>query len=245
VGFKELLEILSKIPDILNVGRLVFYSAAGFFAFYPVVMIYRTLAKKELMPFFEHLMETAPIGNAVDYVLIYLGSLIVGFLIASVGFAAVIYPNSVKVKFQLDSLGEYTNSYPFIYPRLCNDESKKGYDDWLITEFYRYVEIVTYIPMGLLLGIVFLIVYTIIYLFRYSVVKPFTGSAEGYVFLIFLSVLLGFLWFFAWKEFWMPKVIEPTIYFHSKAKFLLIHGLEDYQKRCAEKPQKEKDAKSK
>lgn len=178
--FKDFFDALGKVTDILNVGRLIFYPVAGFFVLYPTVMIFRllTLQRSEIKTFFENLKDTAP----TDVWLILRGSLIVGFLVSAIGFATVIQPLSAKLKTEIDELSLNKQSLPYRSSYL-KKEDKGDYLSWLIAEFYRYVKIVIYIGLGMLLGLGCLFIYTALYVFCYAVAKPFHPSSQGYAFL--------------------------------------------------------------
>lgn len=228
---KQFFESLNKITDILNPGRLLFYTSAGFLVFYPILMIYRLLVcnNLELTHFLSDIKRLAP----TDSWEILGGSLIMGFLIAALGFTTVLKPLSKQMSAQYNDDKDEKNSFPFRYPHMKNN-IEEDYQAWLIAEFYRYVEIVTYIPLGFLLGLTFLFVYTVIYLLLHAVSKPFVEAADGYVFLLVLSAVLGISWFGAWEQFWKPRVIEETLRTYTRAKKHLIRGIEDFQKRCQE-----------
>jgi hypothetical protein len=238
---QQFFDSISKLTDILNVGRLIFYTSAGFFVFYPTVMIFQLLGKEKdkLTTFFTDLRHTAP----TDIGLIFTGSLVVGFLIAAAGFALVIQPLSEQERKENQNLSVEKHSFPYCYPHLKNKEDV-DYQDWLISEFYRYVEIVTYIPIGFLLGLVLFFAYSVIYLLFYAVAFPFAGAGGGFAFLLILAVLLGILWFYVWEEFWKPKIIVPTLRAYSRAKQLLIYGTEDFREQCKGRAQIKKPEKA-
>lgn len=229
---KQFFESLTKVTDILNPGRLLFYTSAGFLVFYPILMIYRLLvfSNLELTHFLSDIKKLAP----TDPWEIFGGSLIIGFLIAALGFTTVLKPLSKQMSAQNDDDKDEKDSFPFRYPHMKNNDSGEDYQAWLIAEFYRYVEIVTYIPLGFLIGLAFLFVYTVIYLFLHAVSRPFVEAVDGYVFLLVLSAVLGILWFGVWEQFWKPRVIEETLKTYTRAKKHLIRGIEDFQERSQE-----------
>lgn len=226
--FDNFFQSLGKATDILNFGRLIFYPVAGFFIFYPAFMIFKLLALRDsqLTTFLENLKDTVP----TDFLIIFVGSLIVGFLIAGYGYVMVIEPLSENVKTEIYELGLEKNSFAYRYPFLRNSDSE-DYQKWLIAEFYRFVEIVTFVPLGALIGLTLFFVYTVLYLLRHAIDKPFYSAGEGYAFLFILAVVLGIGRFYIWEDFWKPKVIHPTLRSYIKAKVFLIHGVEEYKKK--------------
>src|SRR5438445_679567 len=56
------------------------------------------------------------------------------------------------------------NSYPYNYP-LLRQKKDEDYAMWLISEYYRFVEIATYIPLGGIIGLILLALYMFVFLF--------------------------------------------------------------------------------
>ena len=67
---------------------------------------------------------------------------------------------------------EYSYWYSYSYPRLVSggvrpkDGSGKDYAAWLISEYYRYVEIAVFIPYSILLSLPVYSFYSLVYLIR-------------------------------------------------------------------------------
>ena len=224
--FKQFFDSLDKFLDILNVGRLIFYFSAGFLTFYPTLMIIKllTLDKNELVSF----LALKAVHDYEPWIVIF-GSLVVGFLIATASYTTVIHKllpplhNEIKV----ESPNQYSFSYR--YPWLAQKEEE--YQKWLIAEFFRFVEIATFVPLGFLLGLSLLFVYSLIYLLRYAVSYPFSDPAGEYAFILVLAVILGLMWFYLWPQWWKPKVVVPIMRIYLRAKMNLIEGLMEHQKQ--------------
>ncbi|MGD0886189.1 MAG: hypothetical protein ABSA46_15195 [Thermodesulfovibrionales bacterium] len=223
---KQLFDSFDKLTDILNVGRLIFYTAAGFLVFYPIVMILRilSLSESQFTTFLGNFKDTA----STDIPMILCGSLVVGFLIAPTGFVLFLRPLGIKLNREIQELDLAKLNISYRYPQMKNLECE-DYHAWLMAEYFRFAEIVTFIPLGFLCGLPLLFVYTVIYLFRYSVACPFAGCGEGCAFLLILSIIIGISWFHVWPKFWLPKVVEETYRAYFESKKFLIAGVEDFK----------------
>ena len=153
--FESLTDSLDKITDILNVGRLIFYTAAGFCAILPAAMSMRLLAHDPDPVYWGQFL--ADLVCCARHREVWAASLIFGFVIANLANMIVIsrftqpppskHPESEK------------DSYSYAFPRLYSggvppkDGSGKDYAAWLISEYYRFVEIAVFIPFSILLSL--------------------------------------------------------------------------------------------
>lgn len=224
---KELFDQLKgSFTDILNVGRIIFYPFAGFLTIVPFYMIVRLLLDEQP----SRLLSTQMLKNlhnitnttlTVTFTL-FMSSLVVGFLLATVGFPMLIDGLGPDISMDVEGEPLAMNSFPYNYPLLRNKKDKdEDYAGWLISEYYRYVEIVTYIPLGGYIGLVLIEVYVFVFLLR-------AGSAgltaAHTIFLIILGTLV-LIKYYVWPEIWVKRILIPVLRTYLRAKRNLINGL--------------------
>jgi hypothetical protein len=228
MDFKSLFDSLDKATDILNVGRLIFYTAAGFCGVLPVSMSLCFLAQDlgKPKPYWEQFL--SDLATCAGHYQIWLVALVFGFVIASVAYARTTFklvPTTTIDK----------ESYEYQYPRLFSGgipDGKQGvpkdYAAWLVSEYYRYLEIIWYIPYALLLSLPVYALYSLTYLVR------MIGRAEGSVLnaahLAFAlwTIFSVVAWYIVWPKFWLPRVIQPIYESWVSARRLAIAGLTDF-----------------
>jgi hypothetical protein len=240
-GFvKALFDSLDKITDILNIGRLIFYTSAGFLLLLPMAMCLRMAAHDPLAPYWQQFL--ADVKACGQHPAVWFAGLVMGFVIATVANEVVM--NRFTPAPQRESEDD---TFAYWYPQLysggvrpkegtAKDYAAKDYAAWLISEYYRYVEIVVFIPYAILLSLPVYSVYSLVYLIRTS------GSPEGFVLhashYAFALWTLG--WVFAavvvWPEFWLPRVAEPTYHEWEVAFSESTHGLDAFMKEKATDP---------
>jgi len=151
-------------------------------------------------------------------------SLIMGFLIAIIGFSTVLVdlvqrlPSEVLVPF-----GPENTSFTYNYPLLRKNKNE-DYATWLISEYYRYIEIATYIPLGAIIGLALLDVYVFLFLVK-DFASPVSGLTEAhFVFLLlFVAWVAVAVWF--WPEIWLKRVVAPAVQSYIDSKRKLIAGV--------------------
>lgn len=229
---------VDKFLDILNIGRLIFYTAAGFLAVYPIYMILNlpTLSEDNPENFFMSFAKVSQSINEHYFILVY-ASLVAGFLIASVGFTVIIAQLEKSINEELINFEPSEDGFSYNYKLLRNNEEEEDYKAWLISESFRYVEIVLYVPMGFIIGLIFLAGYTIIYPF-YMGIEQLSMADIGNVvgFLLFISTLISLLVFYVWPNFWCPSVVKKTLYTYQVSKKSLIRGLKDSKRKNKNDP---------
>jgi hypothetical protein len=223
---KALFDGLDKITDILNIGRLIFYTSAGLLLLLPIAMSLRLLAGDPLGPYWQQfLSDLKACGHNYG---VWFGALVLGFVISAVANALVMNFASVPVGPIHDTYFDYQ------YPRLYSggmrpkDGTSKDYAAWLISEYYRYVEIVIFIPYAILLSLPVYSFYSLVYLIRTS------GQPEGFV--LHASHYAFALWtlagvtsaVFVWPKFWFPRVAQPTYEGWVKSRREAIAGLKAF-----------------
>lgn len=239
---KQLFSSSAKAFDVFNLGRLFFYTAAGSLALFPVVMILRLITLEPPFPetFAESLRRVVSLnifvgdagsdGNAALIAFI-ITSVLVGFLIANVGFIVIISPLKKKLdrklRKELSNFEKIKNySIGYNYPRLKNNQEGEDYDSWLSTEYFRFVEIIVYIPIGFITGLIFFILYTLVYLFYSINVITISDFLNVLIFFFLLCSLVIILIKNVWGEFWLPNIIEETLFSYLETKAYLIKRLE-------------------
>ncbi|MBV8199075.1 MAG: hypothetical protein JOZ15_00480 [Acidobacteria bacterium] len=225
--WKEFTDSLDKLTDILNVGRLIFYTAAGFCATLPCAMTLRLLSKAHPQPYWTQFLADMSAGSR--RVEVWLVALVAGFFISSVAFTLV--------KLQQPPARDFdTESYDYQYPRLFSGgvrpESSKDYAAWLISEYYRYLEIVWYIPAGILVALPVWALYSLVYLARtWQAGSHAFGEAHLAFGLWTLAAVLA--WDVVWPRFWVPSIIQPLYEEWCNARHAAIHGLRAFVKESA------------
>ena len=236
--FSNLFNNADKFFDVLNLGRLIFYTAAGFLAIYPIYMILKllTLSDNQTDNFFESFGVVVSNNSTSNHLLIlFYASLVAGFLIATVGYTVFIIPLATKIHKKNKNIPQFKNTFSYNYPLLKNNlKNKEDYQAWLISEFFRYVELAVYLPMGFIIGLIFLIGYTVLYPFYKGIEQlSMTDLRNVLGFLLFLCMLITLLLFYVWPRFWRPFVLEKTLLTYLSAKNSLIKGVNDYEDKNA------------
>jgi hypothetical protein len=236
--FKSATDSLDKITDILNVGRLLFYTAAGFLAILPAAMILRLLGH-ELDPgpgyWSQFLVDFLHCAN---HSAIWIAALVFGFVIA-------ILANSLV-------LGRFTrpapsvpekDSYSYSYPRLFSagvhgtaSAGAKDYASWLVSEYFRYVEIAVFIPYSIVLSLPLYGLYSFIYVIRTA--YQVHGVNAGHVAFALWTLGSVVAWKVIWPDFWLPKVAEPIYQDWIIARRSAIAGLKDFLNEKQPSPDK-------
>src|ERR1700692_116635 len=109
MDFKAFSDGLDKLTDILNVGRLIFYTAAGFCVSLPLAMSLRMLAHDPLQPYWGQLL--SDMSACAQYPAVWLVALVLGFLIATVAFALISPDDPPQEAFDKEA-------YSYQFPRL-------------------------------------------------------------------------------------------------------------------------------
>lgn len=233
---QSLLASLKSVTDVFNLGRLVFYSFAGALVVIPLFMIKRLIASAgETLPSLGTKLAADFDGVMTESIyIVYLVSTVCGFLIASIGFVAVLGEiagpvNASEIATPRPVRGANAKkafSTPFYYPLLHNKEATTDdYYGWLIAEYYRYVEIVTFIPMGAIGGLCLLDVYVLTYLIQTGMTPGNSGISPAHATFVAL-VLLTAMVRYRWWPVWLARVVAPIVRVHIVAKCDLITNLE-------------------
>lgn len=226
--FKSLFDSLDKTADILNVGRLIFYTSAGFCALLPVAMLMRMLAQGQPAPFWQQFK--CDMRSSAWHVEVWVAALVFGFVIAAYCFVTVIQRLEAAVEEQPNE-----HTYAFHYARLfsggvgpkelTDKDYRKDYASWLISEYFRYIEIVVFIPFGILLSLPIYAVYALVYIIRTvptATVLTFGAPHMAFALWTLLSVI-G--WAIFWPEYWIPHVVQEVKASWERARRDAINGL--------------------
>jgi hypothetical protein len=226
-SWKEITDSLDRLTDILNVGRLIFYTAAGFCATLPCAMTLRLLGKDGPQPYWTQFLSDLTAGSRSLEV--WLVSLVSGFIISSVVSTMAETPEPARK--ELD-----TESYGYQYPRLSSGgvqpDKGKDYAAWLVSEYYRYLEIVWYIPAGIMLAFPVLALYSLVYLaYAWHAGSPAFGAGHlAFAFWLLAAILA---WDVVWPRFWMPKIIQPLYEYWVQVRHSTIAGLKEFVEESA------------
>ncbi|MBZ5636586.1 MAG: hypothetical protein LAO55_25965 [Acidobacteriia bacterium] len=225
---KSLIDGFDKVTDILNVGRLLFYTTAGFCAVLPLAMCILLLGHDNV-PYSYWVQFMSDLVKSSRQFAVWIASLIFGFII-SVLANAMYQPKSVPEEQAIPQ------SYAFQYPRLYSGgvqrtgSTPKDYAAWLVSEYYRYFEIALFIPYGLLLSLPVYSLYSLAYLIRTtSHAKGFVLDTSYFAFPIW-TFGSGLAWTVLWPDFWLPQVVQKTYEDWVRAKRNAIKGLEQFVK---------------
>jgi hypothetical protein len=237
--FKSAVDSLDKITDILNVGRLIFYTAAGFFAILPVAMSLRLLAYDPAPDYWSQFV--ADFLRCTNHSGLWAAALIFGFVIA-------ILANSIVMdRFTPPPPSEpEKKSYSYSYPRLFSggvppkDGSTKDYAAWLISEYYRYVEIAVFIPYSILLSLPVYSLYSFVYLVRTAWQHEALVVNTGHVAFALWTLGSVVAWKVVWPDFWLPRIAEPVYRDWVIARRSAIEGLLDFANEPQPSPDKGK-----
>lgn len=218
-GIQQFFDGLSKATDILNLGRLIFYTAAGALVVLPACLIGTLFLNEENLRTVSESLWTA-VGLLVT-------SMVVGFLIAAAAFPLVIDDLSADVRREMTGQAEAdeAHSFPRNYPVLRGKGGVEDYAAWLISEYYRYVEIAAYIPLGGIIGLVLVDIYVLLVLLRESTQRAHAGLTVNHVLFAMIFVALIVIRYWLWPEVWAKRVIAPTIRTYLRAKQQLIDGV--------------------
>ena len=232
MDFKSIFDGLDKVTDILNVGRLIFYTTAGFSAVLPVSMCLRILAVQDqsLKPYWARFLDDS--RTCAHHVEVWLVALVFGFIVAALAYSLVMEKSLLPPKSDKSDIDE--NSFEYNYPRLFSggvpdkqQSATKDYAAWLISEYYRYLEIVIFIPYGILLSIPVYSLYSLIYLIQAT--DQAHGFAFGAAHLAFalwtLAAVIG--WGILWPK-WVHRVAYPAYKSWRTARLNTIEGLRKF-----------------
>jgi hypothetical protein len=229
-SWKEITDSLDRLTDILNVGRLIFYTAAGFCATLPGAMTLRLLGNDRPQPYWTQFLSDLTAGSR--RLEVWLVSLISGFFISSVSLTLVKLRDPGHREFD-------TESYDYQYPRLSSGgvhpDKGKDYAAWLVSEYYRYLEIVWYIPAGILFALPFLALYSLVYLaYAWRAGSPAFGGGHLAFALWMLAAILA--WDVVWPRFWVPRIVQPLFEDWVHTRRSTIAGLKEFVQESASSP---------
>lgn len=229
---QQLFAGIDKLTDVLNVGRLLFYTAAGALVAIPCDAALAILTCKSHVgqPIAE-LLDALPKIDAGVVIL----STVVGFLLASFGFATVIETIGPRVTETAERVPINTRSYTFRYPQLKNVD-KEDYSAWLISEYFRFVEIVVFIPLGFLFGLGATLLYTLVYMVAWSATGHVTELSAVHRDFIVVAALFAICTFYIWPRFWRPRVVIPVAVAYHRAKLSLVEALDKWKISPGSKP---------
>lgn len=226
MDFKSLFDSLDKATDILNVGRLIFYTSAGFCGILPVGMTLRMLAQGRLVPYWQQFL--ADVKACSDHWVVWFAALVLGFVIAAVAYALTSFKPAPREQIDPES---YDYQYPRLFSGGIKDPQKaapKDYAAWLISEYYRYLEIVWFIPYAILLSLPVYALYSLLYLFRTIGGGEVTQFNAGHLAFVVWTIASVVAWSIVWPRFWLPRIMQPVYESWVTARRAAIAGLKDF-----------------
>ena len=104
-------------------------------------------------------------------------------------------------------------------------------------EYYRYVEIVTLVPLGAILGLGVMTVYVAAFLVRDLARTTSPGFTVAHAAFLGLMATLAIIRVYVWPKVWMKEVVIPTLLAYQTAKRNLLDGVRAIEKAVKlEKP---------
>jgi hypothetical protein len=108
------------------------------------------------------------------------------------------------------------------------DGSTKDYAAWLVSEYYRYVEIAVFIPYSILLSLPVYSLYSFVYLVRTAWRSEALVLNAGHVAFALWTLGSVVAWKVVWPHFWLPRVAEPIYHDWVIARRSAIAGLREF-----------------
>jgi hypothetical protein len=231
---KEFFSALDKITDILNLGRLVFYTAAGFPPMLALAMILRTIALENRNYWVQFSSDVVACSKNWG---VWLAAMITGFMIANVVYAR--YISILRSRAGSERIRH--TGFVYRYPMMRTGRLKRGSQEadfdfaaWLISEYYRYVEIVLYIPYGVLLSLPLLVIYSCA---RLLLDAQYPARLDAGFFGLGLWLLIAALgWTVWWRDFWLPEIAAGVNQTFELANKELFAGIQEYSNGVADVP---------
>lgn len=230
-AIKEFFDQFGKLTDILNVGRLIFYTTAGAAVVVPAYLIVRLLIEPPA-PLTMHISKaSAALAAGWTPWVVAFASVVVGFMIAAVAFPVIdTVITQIRGEASSESSGGTEDSIARNYPLLRNNHPTEDYVAWVISEYWRYVEIVTYIPLGAIAGLVLTEVYVLLAILWDASREP-AAVTGAHVFFGGGLVALAVIRYSLWPDVWLPRVVVPTIRTYLTARRDLIAGVKEQKRK--------------
>lgn len=217
---------INKLGDIFNLGRMVFYTAAGVLPMIPVFMLIELAGQEPSavrIGFLEQLSQD--LKAAMSHWPAFISfSIIMGFMIAIVSFATVLERENERATRSASNITIKEYGITYRYPLLINNE-KADYQSFLISEYYRFVEISVFVPIGMLLATTFFLPYPILYLLLDVQRSDGVVLNGGHLALPISAALSALMWYHVWPRFWVPIVVRPALEGYQYHKRSLICGV--------------------
>lgn len=228
---KELFDQFKSLTDIFNAGRLVFYPMAGALIVLPAYLLIRIALVTPAPTLHAQVVGDLRSLGAIEHVgwLVVFASTVVGFLTAVVGFRVLERATAETVRDVTAQLPARATSYNFNYP-LLRQKKDEDYATWLMSEYFRYVEIATYIPLGALTGLVLITLYVCVFVIRRFAAEGPVPATSDLAVLVLLVAGVIFIRVYFWPEVWVKRVIVPTHGTFLKAKCNLIDGIKSVER---------------
>ncbi len=218
------LSFLEKLIDQVNLGRAIIYTGAGLLFVLPIFMVFEAL----FCPGSGACLGQKVINDLkvpfkrLDLLLI--ASYVFGLLVVTGSYPII---DAIQRRYRPD---EGTNAkvmgtkereplnvnYHFKALARKGDTATREPLGWLITEYFRFIEAATYLPVGIL-G------FFAIFSFYFAAQIPSYGI-EAFIYGC-VSMLLFLCLYLFYCCFWLRKVVAPAVRVFQNAKYSLISGL--------------------
>jgi hypothetical protein len=220
----QFLTLVKTLTDVFNLGRLVFYPLAGALIVAPLDLLLRLLLTSEVRPFQAQLLQDlrALGSNPPEQGALLLGSTVMGFLLAGTTFVSVISTA------QDGAEKESKYAFPRLYPLLRTEN--ENYADWLVAEYFRFLELVVHFPVALMGMLALLDLYALSHLLL-------AAERSGASALLITAAATLALWL-TWRLWWRKAIVARVAHSYCEAKRYLADAVEEERQKRAdtEKP---------
>jgi hypothetical protein len=161
-------------------------------------------------------------SNPPEQGALLLGSTVMGFLLAGTTFVSVISTA------QDGAEKESKYAFPRLYPLLRTEN--ENYADWLVAEYFRFLELVVHFPVALMGMLALLDLYALSHLLL-------AAERSGASALLITAAATLALWL-TWRLWWRKAIVARVAHSYCEAKRYLADAVEEERQKRAdtEKP---------
>ncbi|MEY4545133.1 MAG: hypothetical protein RL685_1328 [Pseudomonadota bacterium] len=215
----QFITLVKTLTDVFNLGRLVFYPLAGVLIVAPLDLLLRLLLTSEVRPFQAQLLQDLrALGNNLpEQGALLLGSTVMGFLLAGTTFVSVISRAQDKAE------NESKYAFPRLYPLLRTKD--ENYADWLVAEYFRFLELVVHFPVAMMGTLALLDLYALSHLLL-------AAERSGASALLITAAATLALWL-TWRLWWRKAIVAKVAHSYCEAKRYLADAVEEERQKRA------------
>jgi len=219
---EKIFETIQKLLDNFNLGRAIIYTTVGAFITIPFWFLFWCLLSPNIkrMPLYKIFLQF------FSFISNNLFTFLFSSYILSFCFISGMYVQLKKIENSLLILKEC----PELNKYYCHLNDKKALQ-WLISEYYRFLEAAFYIPFSWILGLWFL---TFSFLLLYLFLIPV------FILPLLISLLLSITFYFLY-QYWVEKIIPQIYLSYLRAKFNLIYSALSFKDNKTHTTNQEKD----